>query len=346
MSNNKFGNISSEKAFVADRQTHRFIRFWKKSHKVINWSLVTVFLIGFLVVIFISIFPVFSVKYKLASSSFEKSMENKILEDYYASANSKSNLPFNNLSGDKKIENLDDEIQSELSKLTGDYGVYIKRLDDSREYDYNSEKIFTAASLSKLFLTGAYYNAAESDPVLMVNEITMENQDKVEGNGDTYSDPVGSYYKPIDLIERMLKQSDNTAFAIMTRNLGLGRVSDFINNYGFSQTDFINNTTSPKDAGTFLEKLYKQELMGKDYTTEMIGFMQNTSFEDRLPYYLPGVKIAHKIGTWEGAYSDAGIVYGKSGDYIIVVMTDNADYTEAVNTMRKLSQVVYNYFNA
>ncbi|MDD5731493.1 MAG: class A beta-lactamase-related serine hydrolase [Patescibacteria group bacterium] len=345
MPNNKFGNISSEKAFVANQETHRFVKFWKKSHKIINWSLVTIFLIGFMVILFVSIFPVFSVKYRLASSSFEKNIENKILEDYYASTNPSSNLPFNNLGDNKKVENLNDEIQSELSRLVGDYGVYVARLDNGEKYEFNSEKIFTAASLSKLFLTGAYYNAAESDPALMVNDTMLENQDKVEGNGNTYSEPVGSSYKPVDLIERMLKQSDNTAFAVMTRNLGLGRVTDFINNYGFSQTDFINNTTSPKDVGTFLEKLYRQEIMGKDYTDEMIGFMQNTSFEDRLPFYLPGVKIAHKIGTWDGAYSDAGIVYGKSGDYIIVVMTDSANYTEAVNAMRKLSEVVYNYFN-
>lgn len=345
MPNNKFGNLSSEKAFVADQESHRFIKFWKKSHRIINWSLVTIFLIGFLMVIFISIFPIFSVKYKLASSSFEKSMENKIIEDYYASSGPKSDLPFNDLNENKKIENLNDEIQVELSKLAGDYGVYIKKLDDGKEYKFNSEKSFTAASLSKLFLTGAYYNAAESDPALMVNEITMEDQDKVEGNGSVYNDPVGSYYQPVGLIEKMLKESDNTAFAIMTRNLGLDRTKDFISNYGFSQTDFINNNTSPKDVGTFLEKLYKQELMGKDYTDEMIGFMQNTSFEDRLPYYLPSIKIAHKIGTWEGAYSDAGIVYGKRGDYIIVVMTENANYIEAINAIRKLSEVVYNYFN-
>lgn len=346
MQNNKFGNLSSEKAFVADQENHRFVRFWKKSHKIINWSLVTIFVIGFLMIIFISIFPIFSIKHKLASSSFEKSIENKIIEDYYASSNQKNNLPFSDLGENKKVENLNDEIKIELSKLVGNYGVYIKRLDSDTNYEFNSEKSFTAASLSKLFLTGAYYNAAESDPLLMVDQVTFENQDKVEGNGSTYGESIGSSYKPIDLIERMLKQSDNTAFAIMTRNLGLDRAKNFISNYGFSQTDFINNTTSPKDVGTFLEKLYNQEIVGKDYTDEMIGFMQNTSFEDRLPYYLPGIKIAHKIGTWEGAYSDAGIVYGRSGDYIIVVMTDNADYIEAINAMRKLSQVVYNYFNS
>jgi len=345
MPNNKLGNISSEKAFVASQEAHKFVRFWKRSHRIINWSLVTIFVIGFFVVIFISIFPIFSVKHRLSASSFEKSMEDKIIKDYYTEANPDASLPFNNIRGNKKVENLNNEMQDELSKISGAYGVYIKRLDNGTEYNFNSEKSFTAASLSKLFLTGAYYNAAENDPELMINEVTLEDQDKVEGNGSLYSDPTGSSYKPQDLIEKMLKESDNTAFAMMTRNLGINRVTDFINNYGFGQTDFINNTTSPKDVGVFLEKLYKQEIMGKDYTNEMIGFMQNTSFEDRLPYYLPGVKIAHKIGSWDGAYSDAGIVYGKKGDYIIVVMTDGADYTEAVNAMRKLSQVVYNYFN-
>lgn len=345
MAENKFGNISPEKAFVADEAEHRYVRLWKKRHKIINWASIIIFSICFFVTVFISIVPVFSVKYKLASSSFEKDTENKILQDYYASDKTKNYLPFTNLSGDEKTVDLNNEIQSELSKLSGSYGVYVKKLDSDEEYDFNSEKTFTAASLSKLFLTGAYYNAAESDPMLMVDNVTLENQDRVDGNGSTYGDSVGSYYAPVSLIERMLKQSDNTAFAIMTRNLGIDKVNDFIKKYGFNQTDFTVNDTSPKDVGTFLEKLHNQELMGKDYTDEMIGFMQNTYFEDRLPYYLPNIKIAHKIGTWDGAYSDAGIVYGKSGDYVIVVMTDGANYEEAVNAMRKLSQVVYGYFN-
>jgi beta-lactamase class A len=344
MSNNRFGNLSPEKALVADQELSRFILFWQKRHRVINWSFITIFAIGLFVVVFISIFPIFSIKNKLSASSFEKETENKIIEDYYASSSPKANLPFNDLK-ESKVENLNDEIQSELSKLAGDYGVYIKKLDNGKIYDLNPDKSFTAASLSKLFLAGAYYNFSDSNPDLMINEIVMKDEDKVEGNGSTYSEPVGSSYKPVDLIQRMLRDSDNTAFAILARNLGLDEINDFIKNDGFPQTDFIINNTSPKDVGNFLEKLYNQEITNKDYTDEMLGFMVNTAFEDRLPYYLPGVKIAHKIGTWDGAYSDAGIVYGKSGDYIIVVMTENANYEEAVNAIRKLSQVVYNYFN-
>ena len=143
----------------------------------------------------------------------------------------------------------------------------------------------------------------------------------------------------------MLKESDNTAFALLTRYVGVDKTEEFIKNLGLKNTSFTNNDTSPEDVGIFLEKLYNKEFLLKDYQEQMLGFMQNTTTEDRLPYYLSGVKIAHKIGSWDGAYSDAGIVYSDKGNYIIVVMTENASYEEAVNLMRKLSEVVYYYFN-
>lgn len=346
MSENKFGNISLEKAAFSDKERKRFIAIWKKRHKVVNWAFVVLFLIGLFIAVFVSIFPIFSIKYKLAQSSFEKEMENKIIKDYYASPVDNVKLPFLDNKSNTNITDLNEELQSEASALAGRYGVYINNLKDGREYALNSDDSFTAASLDKLFLASAYYHYADIDPGLMVNEIALEDEDRIAGNGSIYGDPTGTSYKPVDLIQRSLRDSDNTAFAALTRNLGLNRVNDFISSNGFYQTDFVNNNTSPKDIGSLLSKLYYQGFTNKDYKQEMIGFMENTAFEDRLPFYLPGVTIAHKIGTWDGAYSDAGIVFGKTGDYIIVVMTENANYEEAINFTRKLSEVVYNYFNS
>ncbi len=312
---------------------------------LINWFVVTLFVIGLVVVLFISLDPFFSVKHKLAASSFDKELEKKIIEDYYKLPNA-GELPFADLDQERINENIREIVDRELTFLSGDYGVYVKNLNTGESFGTKENTIFTAASLIKLFVAGSYYKELDKNPNLFAEKLILREEDRVGGAGSLVNDPSGSSYELSFLVEKMLNQSDNTAFAMVTRFLGFSKVKKFIKSNGFSETNFEKNDTTPNDIGVFFEKLYKNELFDKNYTGEMIGSMTNTAFEDRLPFYLPtSTKISHKVGTWDGAYSDAGIIFAPKGDYIIVIMTDGADYNEAINTIRKLSEIIYNYFN-
>ena len=44
-------------------------------------------------------------------------------------------------------------------------------------------------------------------------------------------------------------------------------------------------------------------------------------------------------------YSEVPINTIAASEYIIVVMTDGADYDQAISFIRKVSEIFYNYFN-
>jgi len=342
-------NIGSPNVETIEKNEKEHKQFLKKiarHNKTINWAIVVIFFLGITAMFFTSIFPIFAVKNRVAKSTFDNNMENKIIQDYYKEdSDKKKDLPFDDLGSVSDISDMNAELKQETENLTGSYGIYIKNLTNGEEYGLNQDQKFTAASLAKLFVVGAAYQKMQEEPDFIDQNIFLRNEDRVDGNGSLFSDQLGSSYNPDFLIEKMLSQSDNTAFTIMTRALGMSYVNKYIDKNGFANTDFGNNDSSPKDIGLFLDKLNSEQLMQKEFKDQMLGYMQNTAFEDRLPYYLPkSVKVSHKIGTWGGAYSDAGIVF--SGDpYIIVVMTDGANQDEAVNTIRKISDVVYRYIN-
>jgi beta-lactamase class A len=79
----------------------------------------------------------------------------------------------------------------------------------------------------------------------------------------------------------------------------------------------------------------------------MLDIMTNTSFEDRLPQPLPeGTHVAHKIGSYESTFSDAGIVFseGPSGTdqrYYVVVFSEGATEAEARGTIHDVSLAAY-----
>jgi len=346
--NNKFGSPKVNKILKLEKDQVTFLKKLKEKQGIINWSVLTIFFISLFIVIVVSVGPFFSVKYKIVSSSFDSEMERKIIEDYNRLPNDTGKyIPFKDFDQNMaKSSFLEEYVEKELVPLVGDYGIFIKNIFSGEEIGVNKEKVFTAASLSKLFVAGSYYDYLEGDPVIGDSVLRLQDRDRVGGFGYLFNEPIGSEYYPDTLVEEMLSQSDNTAFSMMVRFLGINRISDFIKDNGFTNTSFENNTSTPHDMGLFLEKLYKKELFGEYYRDRMMDFMKDTAHEDRIPYYLPlDVSVAHKIGNWTGAYSDAGIVFGKSGDYIIVIMTDNADYEESINAMRQVSRVVYEYFN-
>jgi beta-lactamase class A len=79
----------------------------------------------------------------------------------------------------------------------------------------------------------------------------------------------------------------------------------------------------------------------------MLDLMSNTSFEDRLPQPLPeGTRVAHKIGSYQSTFSDAGIVfpeesYSTDQEYYIVVFSEGATQEEAIETIQEISLAAY-----
>ena len=73
----------------------------------------------------------------------------------------------------------------------------------------------------------------------------------------------------------------------------------------------------------------------------MLELMTNTTFEDRLPRPLPEeTRVAHKIGSYESTFSDAGIVFPEEGtgrQYYIVIFSEGASEGEAREAIQDIS---------
>ena len=96
-----------------------------------------------------------------------------------------------------------------------------------------------------------------------------------------------------------------------------------------------------------LKKIGDLSYTSPQLSAEMLELMTNTSFEDRLPKPLPmGTRVAHKIGSYESTFSDAGIVFpeergGTGQEYYIVVCSEGATQEEAKETIRDISLAAY-----
>jgi beta-lactamase class A len=218
----------------------------------------------------------------------------------------------------------------------------------------NADRPFVAASLSKLYALLTLYRAASRGELSLDDKITMRSSDVwAYGTGVLYKHPVGYTMTLRECAKFMIKKSDNTAELMLNRYLEEERIEAELHRIGADSTRYWHpiNTTTPNDILLVLKKIADPSHTSPQLSAEMLELMTNTSLEDRLPQPLPEeTSVAHKIGSYENTFSDAGIVFpeengGKSQEYYIVAFCEGAAQEEAIETIQDISLATYQAFS-
>jgi len=93
----------------------------------------------------------------------------------------------------------------------------------------------------------------------------------------------------------LIKESDNTAWKMLTRYLGGEYIQAELYRIGADSTSYWQpNITTPSDVMLMLKKIADPTYTSPDLSAEMLDLMTNTDFEARLLAPLPeGIRVAH-----------------------------------------------------
>jgi beta-lactamase class A len=235
------------------------------------------------------------------------------------------------------------KILSLTSKLKGKYGVYTYNLTTKNSFIFKGSETFTAASLMKLPVILTLYQEAEAGRIDLEAKYVLQQSDKRGGAGSLQSKANGTTYSYKKLAELMGQLSDNTAYIALRRILGDEKIQQTIDNLGMSKTSLLNDETTPEDMGFFFRKLYSGSIVTRAHRDEILSFLTDTAYEDRIPKGVPaGTKVAHKIGNEVGVISDAGIVFAPK-PFVIVLMSQEILEKEALDALPKITQIIWNF---
>ncbi len=224
----------------------------------------------------------------------------------------------------------------------GDWAVYVKDLTGGGSFEINSHQM-ESASLIKLYIMGAVWQAAEDGALSLTPEIQ-------------------------ELLTQMITVSDNESSNRLVEALspdGLshpqGRtvVNGFAAANGFADTNqgrdlkdhravepVEKNYTSVRDCGLFLEKVYRAACVSPEASEQMLDLLKRQQRRGKIPAGLPeGVVTANKTGEVSTMEHDAAIVYGPGRDYVLCVMSAQLTDAEAARQhIREISAAVYEGF--
>jgi beta-lactamase class A len=252
------------------------------------------------------------------------------------------------------LEELHSKLLSISKSHAGTQGVVVFDPSSGSTVSLNADRRFVAASLSKLYALLTLYRAASRGRLSLDDKITMHSSDVwAYGTGVLYrypnKYPVGYTMTLRECAGFMIRESDNTAELMLNRYLGEERIEAELRRIGATSTRYWQptNTTTPNDILLVLKAIADPTYTTHELSTEMLELMTDTSFEDRLPQPLPEeTRVAHKIGSYESTFSDAGIVFpdrsgGTGQEYYIVVFSEGTTEEEARETIQDISLAAY-----
>jgi hypothetical protein len=138
---------------------------------------------------------------------------------------------------------------------------------------------------------------------------------------------------------------------MLERRLGQEKVRTELREAGVENSRYLDDLsgylTTPNDVLLLLERISNPRFTSEELSAEMLDAMTETTLEDRIPEKLPSdVHIAHKTGSYENNFGDAGIVFHKDSQgvekryYLVVLAKDTGEY-EARDAIQEMSLTVY-----
>ncbi len=250
-------------------------------------------------------------------------------------------------------------LEAQIIAILGDkydqYSIHFKDLLSEQTLDINKGKIVEPASIAKLPVAVLVMRDIDAGKYTLDTTYPMKNSEKFSFIGNLGSLPDGTPVTIRSYLENLLEHSDNNAWYALVHFLGNSYEvvnPRIINELGVNPLFLDPPEGTAKAVGKILEDLYDAKTTTKESAEYLIGLMEKADDWARqgVGLGLPvGTTFANKIGTLKTddkvSYQGGAIVWSQKTDYVLVVMDENIEWDEGANTIKNISEAIYNYIN-
>jgi beta-lactamase class A len=232
-------------------------------------------------------------------------------------------------------------------------------IESQEGFMINQDEQYDPASLTKIPLAMAYYSLSESDPSVLSQSIVYSGTPDLDADEQIESQTqlaAGHSYTVEELIEHMIKYSDNNAEQLLADHLAdIGQL-DVLSSL-FSDLGIKNSTTTPDDTtvgsySLFLRVLFNSTYLDRSHSEQLLQLLSQSDFTVGLRAGVPAsIIVAQKFGDARipnaqgqqvGAeLQDCGIIYYPQHPYILCVMTKGDNVTDLERVIAGISQITY-----
>jgi beta-lactamase class A len=231
--------------------------------------------------------------------------------------------------------------------------VYYRDMNNGPWFGIEEKELFSPASLIKVPLMIAYFKQAENDPNFLHTKLANNVPHDPSQNiiPSTTLTP-NQEYTIEELIERMIKYSDNDAYYLLHKNMREENILRIYADLGIDLSPAVNNPggniISVKNYASFFRVLFNASYLNPEMSEKALAILNQSEYKDGIVNGLPkNTIVAHKFGerqyeaTGDKQLHDCGIVYSSSNPYLICIMTRGREFSKMSRTVQQISSEIH-----
>lgn len=221
---------------------------------------------------------------------------------------------------------------AELTELLKTYGSQISfkavSVDGTKGISYNSDGEYFAASAIKAPYLLYCYQQMDAGNGTLDEEMTYTSKYYRDGTGDIKNSADGTVYTLEEIMRRVIWNSDNSGYYMCADRWGKDGYNQLMEQIGADRLKFPSHSIWVYDVRVddFIIA-WKGIYDYFETNTEHAKKFYDSTTNCKWSFFGSGIKdstIAQKYGWTDDSYSDAGIVYGENGTYLLAVFTNSA----------------------
>ena len=263
--------------------------------------------------------------------------------------------PHNQAKWDKMVKRLEKTARA----YRGNVGIYFKDINSGNVWEYKADKLFPSASLIKLPMMAAVFEKIKKGDLSFDTQIRLTRRERRGGSGTLKWAREGTKLSVMELLYKMITESDNTATNMLSDYVGMNYLQREFSRMGLVYTKIYpegfnltsgrvarENYTTAREMADLIERIYDKELVDEQSSELMMDFLKHSKSRTRLRRGLPiGWELAHKTGLLRKSCHDVGVVFSPQGDYVIAVLTGNVpNYSSAKKFITKIAKHTVDYY--
>ncbi|MBI3033054.1 serine hydrolase [Candidatus Woesearchaeota archaeon] len=243
----------------------------------------------------------------------------------------------------------------EKTQNNGSISVYIENLRDGGSLGINERKGYDPASLNKLPTAMMILHKIEKGELSVDTMIRVDDEDRSNVFGDLYK--TDKKELPLKIVlEKMLKESDNTAFNMLRKKIDKEDLDFFLQYSGYYNKDVLDQgdrkieLINTRSMYNLFSSLYLSTLLDADNSEYILSLLTTTVFDIREFADLPKeVVISQKFGMLylnnKRYFHSCGIMYVKESRIFYCIMTENLSEKEGKEVIGTMIKTIYQYIN-
>ncbi|MBI5064912.1 serine hydrolase [Candidatus Woesearchaeota archaeon] len=235
--------------------------------------------------------------------------------------------------------------------------IYVENLRNGASIGINERTGYPFASLVKVLAAVLVLKMKEEGKIGLDDLIKIEDSDRTANFGTLYKTTDKELSVKV-LLEKMLQESDDTAFRALSKILK-PKDANFIFSYLDMYTeDSINKTkpgqdydtglATPKSFYNVFSSIYLSTILESQDSEYILSLLSNTVFDiKKIANLPPEVKVSQKFGVkYEGENKylhSCGIMYIKASRIFYCIMMNDLEFEEATQAMGFFVNTIYEY---